>query len=70
MIPRIIVIDGKAYIWSELVKMRREQLAALKTSEHQPALFELKDDARPKNERKASDRYLQPSLFNAAGGAS
>ena len=61
---RHIVIDGKAYLWRELVRLRREQLAAFKTQASQPALFELKNDTRPKPERKAAGRYLQPSLFS------
>jgi hypothetical protein len=56
MNPRHILIDGRPYAWSELVKLRREQLAAQKTHAHQcPALFELKDDVRPSTERKAAD---------------
>jgi hypothetical protein len=57
------VIDGKLYLWSEIVRLRREQLAALKRQAAQRTLFELKHDARPATERKAADRYLQPSLF-------
>lgn len=64
MKPRHIVIDGRAHLWSELVRLRREQLAACRAQAHQPALFELKEDTRPAPERKASDRYAQPSLFN------
>jgi hypothetical protein len=60
---RHIVIDGKTYLWSEAVRLRREQLAARKAQARQPALFELKDDARPRQERKAADRCLQPALF-------
>ncbi len=46
MNPRHIIIDGKPYHqWSELVKLRREQLAAQKTpAHHSPALVELKED--------------------------
>jgi hypothetical protein len=62
--PRFIIIDGKRYLWSEIVRVRREQLAALKRQAAQPTLFELKHDARPATERKAADRYLQPSLFS------
>jgi hypothetical protein len=60
---RHIVIDGKPYLWCEIVRLRREQLAAVKRQAAQPTLFELKHDARPVIERKAADRYLQPSLF-------
>lgn len=60
---RHVVIEGKTYLWSELVRLRREQLAALNTQATQPALFELKDNVRPRTERKAAERYLHPSLF-------
>lgn len=62
MNPRVIVIDGKAYVWRDLVKMRREQLQAHAKCK-QLALFELKDDYRPEAHRTASGRYRQPSLF-------
>jgi hypothetical protein len=29
----------------------------------QPALFEMREDARPKGERSAAERYAEPSLF-------
>jgi hypothetical protein len=60
---RHVVIDGRPYLWSDIVRLRREQLAALKRQTNQPTLFELKHDARPATERKAANRYLQPSLF-------
>jgi hypothetical protein len=63
MRPRHLIIDGKPYQWSELVRLHREQLAAFRSQANQPALFELKHDARPVTERKVADRYLQPSLF-------
>jgi hypothetical protein len=62
--PRHIILDGKSYQWSELVRLRRKQLAALKSQDNQPALFELRNDVRPETERKASGRYLQRSLFD------
>ena len=62
MNPRFIVIDGKTYVWRELVKMRREQLQAL-AKQKQLALFEVKDDSRPEPQRTASGRYREPSLF-------
>jgi hypothetical protein len=42
---------------------RREQMVAAPT-ELQPALFELKEDSRPRGEQIARDRYEQPSLFS------
>lgn len=62
MNPRYIVIDGKAYVWRELVKMRRAQLQSC-VQEKQLVLFETKEDYRPEAERCASGRYLQPSLL-------
>lgn len=61
---RHIIIDGKPHKWSELVRLRREQLAAHRTQAHQPTLFDLKEDARPASERKAESRFRQPSLFD------
>jgi len=68
MNPRHIIIEGKPYLWSELIRQRREQLAAFKEkAQQQPTLFELKDDTRPEIERRAADRYRQPSLFQHSG---
>jgi len=64
MNKRYIVIDGKAYVWGELVKLRREQLRT-SAKQKQLALFEMKDDYRPEAERTASGRYVQPSLLAA-----
>lgn len=62
MNPRYILIDGKPYVWSELMKLRREQLKA-RVRERQLTLFELKMDARPSTERSAAGRFLEPSLL-------
>ena len=64
MTPRHIVIDGRAYVWRELVKMRREQLQA-HARRKQLTLFEMKEDHRPEAHRTAAGRYQQPSLFRA-----
>lgn len=63
MNPRFIIIDGKAYVWRELVKLRREQLQAIAKAT-QMALFELRDDCRPQTDRTAAGRYLEPSLLS------
>jgi hypothetical protein len=60
--PKFIDIDGKRFVWRELLQRRREQLAAAARVE-QPALFELKEDCRPIPERTAARRYSEPSLF-------
>ena len=60
--PRFIEIDGKRYLWRDIIKLRQEQRAAARRGE-QPALFELHEDCRPATERTAAGRYLEPSLF-------
>jgi hypothetical protein len=60
--PRFIDIDGKRYLWRDLVKLRQEQREVARRAE-QPPLFELRDDSRPPTERTAAGRYLEPSLF-------
>jgi hypothetical protein len=60
---KFIEIDGKRYVWRDIVKLRRQQLEAFRKA-HQPPLFELKDDHRPATERTAASRYLEPSLFS------
>ena len=60
--PKFIDIDGKRFVWRELVKRRREQVAAAAKVE-QPVLFEMKEDSRPAPERTAAGRYSEPSLF-------
>lgn len=62
MNPRTIVLDGKAYLWRDLIRMRREQLQAIAKA-RQLTLFELKDDSRPETHRTAARRYREPSLF-------
>jgi hypothetical protein len=41
--PRFITIDGKPYLWADLVRQRREQLQATAKAA-QPALFVLLDE--------------------------
>ena len=58
----ILLIDGKPYRWSDLIRLRKEQLAASRM-ERQPVLFpDLPYDRRPAYERTASDRHRQPSF--------
>jgi hypothetical protein len=59
--PKFIEIDGKRFVWRQLLQRRREQLAAAKIE--QPVLFEMKEDTRPASERTAAGRYSEPSLF-------
>jgi hypothetical protein len=60
---RFIEIDGKRYLWRDLLQLRREQKKAHAQTQ-QPVLFELKEDTRPVTERTAAGRYLEPSLFS------
>ena len=59
---KYIEIDGKRYLWREVLELRREQKKAHARTQ-QPTLFELTDDRRPVAERTASGRYREPSLF-------
>jgi hypothetical protein len=61
--PAFIEIDGRRFVWRDIVQRRREQLKAAAKAV-QPALFELRDDSRPACERTAAKRYLEPSLFS------
>jgi hypothetical protein len=64
MLPKFIDIDGKRYLWRDIVQLRQEQCrAAAAASPTQPPLFELREDFRPITERTAASRYLEPSLF-------
>ena len=60
---RFIDIDGRRYLWRDILRMRREQLAAIAKAK-QPALFAMREDSRPLTARTASSRYLAPSLFD------
>lgn len=62
--PDTILIDGRAYSWRALCEQRRTQLEAWKAAHpQQPALFPMKNDARPTAERTASGRYREPTLL-------
>ena len=60
--PRYVVIEGKPYLWRELLRIRREQRNAERTA--QSALFELKEDVRPSSQATAQGRYAEPLLFD------
>lgn len=61
MAPASITIDGKRYLWPDILKLRREQRRA--TKKPQKTLFELKDDSRPATQRTADGRFTEPTLF-------
>ena len=61
--PSFIVIDGKPYRWRDIQQLRREQLTAIRQTAQLPLFAHLPEDSRSANERTASDRYQQPSLF-------
>jgi len=63
MIPRTIEIDGKRYVWRDIVTLRRAQLAAVRQA-RQPALSKLTDDRRPASQCTAAGRYREPMLFD------
>jgi hypothetical protein len=59
-LPRFIEIDGRRYLWRDLVALRRAQVTPVAV---QPALFTLREDHRPAGERDAAERCSEPSLF-------
>lgn len=61
-LPRFIEIDGRRYLWRDLVALRQAQA---QPRAEQPALFDLREDHRPAGERNAAERYREPSLFSA-----
>jgi hypothetical protein len=61
-LPRFIDIDGRRYLWRDLVALRRAQATP---APEQPALFALREDHRPAGERNAAERYTEPNLFAA-----
>lgn len=65
--PAALMIDGKPYLWRDLLRMRRDQLEQCRAPD-QPSLFALRDDRRPAPERTAAGRYAQPSLFTLLEG--
>jgi hypothetical protein len=60
---KYIEIDGKRYLWRDVLELRREQKQAQARGQ-QPTLFELKEDRRPEADRTATGRYREPSLFS------
>lgn len=58
---KFIVIDGKRYLWREILQLRREQRKAARKP--QLSLFELKEDSRPASQRTAEGRFTEPTLF-------
>ena len=61
---QFVEIDGKQYLWRDVLQLRRDQKRAHARTQ-QPALFELKYDHRPVAERTAAGRYREPCLFSA-----
>jgi len=60
LLPRFIDIDGRRYLWRDLVALRQAQA---RPRAEQPTLFEMHEDHRPPGERNAAERYREPSLF-------
>jgi hypothetical protein len=59
-LPRSIEIEGRRYLWRDLVALRRAQATP---PAQQPTLFPVREDCRPSGERTAAERYREPSLF-------
>lgn len=66
--PKFIEIDGRRYLWRDIIKLRQEQCrVAAEAQPMQPPLFELREDFRPMSERTAAARYREPSLLSLLG---
>jgi hypothetical protein len=64
--PATIELDGRRYLWREIIEGRRRQIAAHDAAQtRQLALFDLKDDVRPATQRTTVGRYAEPTLFAA-----
>ena len=62
--PDTLMVDGHAFSWRRLLELRRRQLEEWrKARPDQPALFEMRQDARPKTERSAEGRLKEPTLM-------
>ena len=59
-LPRFVAIDGRRYLWRDLVALRRAQATP---AARQPTLFPVYEDCRPASARSAARRYSEPSLF-------
>ncbi len=58
---RYVVIDGKRYLWRDLLRIRQEQRKVAK--KEQPTLFPRKEDIRAPSQQIAAGRYQEPTLF-------
>jgi hypothetical protein len=61
MAPAFIMIDGKRYVWKDILRLRREQRKAAR--QKQLTLFALKEDIRPASQRTVEGRFTEPLLF-------
>ena len=59
-LPRTIDLDGRRYLWRDLIALRWAQAMP---KPGQPTLFELHEDHRPPGKRNAAERDCEPSLF-------
>ena len=64
--PRFMDIDGKRYLWRELVERGKAQVKKAAIPE-QPTLFAEHEDRRPPGERSAAGDIRSPSLFSRLG---
>jgi len=60
-VRRFVEIDGRRYLWRDLLKLRREQKQL--EPEKQLTLFELQTDSRPASKSSTDGRYSEPTLF-------
>jgi hypothetical protein len=63
-LPRFIDIDGRRYLWRDLVALRRAQATP---APQQPTLFALREDHRPAGERDAGRALSRAEPVHRAG---
>lgn len=57
---RYVEIDGKRYLWRDILQMRRDQRK--RERQPHPTLFELKKDMRPPSQHTVDGRFSEPLL--------
>jgi hypothetical protein len=61
--PAFVEIDGKRYLWRDILEARRAQIAAARRAEQLALFDDLIEDSRPPSQRRADGRYSEPMLF-------
>lgn len=66
--PATLMIDGKPYLWRDLLTMRREQLEQRRAPD-QPSLFALLDKVTTRHGDAKTCAGTNPKRYDSRGGA-